>query len=185
VQDISFVCVRPSRTSIVATGITELYTYLNASVQLFMSRKLSQRLVLELCRCACAADGCLAASRLPASAFSLAPTRQMHLGRFWHSHDGFAEAQQSSLAGLQRRLMFIQTQSTPNPSSLMFLPGKPVMESGTKDFSSAREAMASPLATALFRIDGVEGVFYGSDFVTIKVRDNEPGLCSICTAAGL
>ena len=66
--------------------------------------------------------------------------------------------------------MFIQTQSTPNPSSLMFLPGKPVMQSGSKDFQNARDAMASPLAVALFRIDGVEGVFFGSDFVTVKVR---------------
>jgi NFU1 iron-sulfur cluster scaffold homolog, mitochondrial len=73
------------------------------------------------------------------------------------------------VASIQRRNMFIQTQTTPNPSSLMFLPGKPVMENGSKDFSSAREAMSSPLANALFRIDGVEGVFFGSDFVTVKV----------------
>jgi NFU1 iron-sulfur cluster scaffold homolog, mitochondrial len=66
--------------------------------------------------------------------------------------------------------MFIQTQPTPNPSSLMFLPGKQVMEQGSKEFSSMREAMASPLATSLFRIDGVAGVFFGSDFVTVKVR---------------
>ena len=66
--------------------------------------------------------------------------------------------------------MFIQTQSTPNPSNLMFLPGKSLMESGSRDFPNAREAMASPLATALFQIDGVEGVFFGSDFVTVKVR---------------
>lgn len=50
--------------------------------------------------------------------------------------------------------MFIQTQSTPNPSSLMFFPGKPVMEVGSSDFPNARVAMGSPLAKALFRIDG-------------------------------
>lgn len=50
--------------------------------------------------------------------------------------------------------MFIQTQSTPNPASLMFYPGKPVMESGSADFPNARSAMTSPLAKALYGIDG-------------------------------
>jgi len=51
--------------------------------------------------------------------------------------------------------MFIQTQSTPNPLSLMFYPGKPVMEVGSSDFPNARAAMTSPLAKALFGIDGM------------------------------
>ncbi|KAL6494287.1 NifU-like protein 5, mitochondrial [Orobanche gracilis] len=51
--------------------------------------------------------------------------------------------------------MFIQTHSTPNPASLMFYPGKPVMQIGSADFPSARSAMSSPLAKILFRIDGV------------------------------
>lgn len=50
--------------------------------------------------------------------------------------------------------MFIQTQSTPNPSSLMFYPGKPVMEVGSADFPNARSAMNSPLARAVYAIDG-------------------------------
>lgn len=54
----------------------------------------------------------------------------------------------------QRRSMFIETQSTPNPSSLMFYPGKPVMEVGSADFPNARSAMSSPLAKALYGIDG-------------------------------
>lgn len=54
----------------------------------------------------------------------------------------------------QRRTMFIQTQSTPNPSSLMFYPGKPVMEAGSADFPNGRSAMNSPLAKSLFGIDG-------------------------------
>ncbi len=54
----------------------------------------------------------------------------------------------------QRRSMFIQTQSTPNPDSLMFQPGRPVMEIGSSDFPSARSAMQSPLAKALFSVDG-------------------------------
>lgn len=54
----------------------------------------------------------------------------------------------------QRRTMFIQTQSTPNPLSLMFHPGKPVMEVGSADFPNPRSAMNSPLAKSLFAIDG-------------------------------
>ena len=50
--------------------------------------------------------------------------------------------------------MFIETQSTPNPSSLMFYPGKPVMEVGSADFPNARSAMNSPLARALYGVDG-------------------------------
>lgn len=65
------------------------------------------------------------------------------------------------------RSIFIQTQSTPNPSSLMFQPGREVYTEGSKNFSSAREAMVSPLAKRLFAIDGVTNVFFGVDFVTV------------------
>lgn len=71
-----------------------------------------------------------------------------------------------------RRTMFIQTQSTPNPNSLMFVPGQPVMETGSANFTSARESMVSPLAKRLFGVDGVKGVFFGSDFVTVT-KDEE------------
>lgn len=67
-----------------------------------------------------------------------------------------------------RRTMFIETQTTPNPDSLMFLPGQTVLPAGTWDCSSPREAMLSPLAITLFRIDGVSSVFYGSDFITVS-----------------
>jgi Fe-S cluster biogenesis protein NfuA len=70
--------------------------------------------------------------------------------------------------------MFIQTEQTPNPATLKFLPGREVMSSGTANFVSAAEAGRSPLAERLFRIDGVAGVFLGSDFVTItKAEDRE------------
>ncbi|EOY19154.1 NFU domain protein 4 isoform 1 [Theobroma cacao] len=72
----------------------------------------------------------------------------------------------------QRRNMFIQTQSTPNPSSLMFYPGKAVMEVGSADFPNARSAMNSPLAKALYGIDGIARVFFGSDFVTVTKSDD-------------
>lgn len=69
--------------------------------------------------------------------------------------------------------MFIQTQDTPNPNSLKFIPGCPVLEAGTMDFSAARNAFCSPLARQLFRIDGVKGVFFGPDFITITKTDAE------------
>jgi len=63
--------------------------------------------------------------------------------------------------------MFIQTELTPNPETLKFLPGRVVMNEGTAFFQKKSETINSPLATKLFAIDGVSGVFFGSDFVTI------------------
>ncbi|CAA7013204.1 unnamed protein product [Microthlaspi erraticum] len=74
----------------------------------------------------------------------------------------------------QRRTMFIQTQSTPNPSSLMFYPGKPVMEVGSADFPNVRSALGSPLAKSIYAIDGVVRVFFGADFVTVTKSDDVP-----------
>jgi len=63
--------------------------------------------------------------------------------------------------------MFIQTESTPNPATLKFLPGQTVLETGTADFPSAETAGSSPLAERIFAVDGVTGVFFGTDFVTV------------------
>lgn len=63
--------------------------------------------------------------------------------------------------------LFIQTEQTPNPSTLKFLPGRVVMEKGTMDFANAETAAPSPLARRLFAVEGVERVFFGSDFVTV------------------
>lgn len=63
--------------------------------------------------------------------------------------------------------MFIQTESTPNPATLKFLPGQSVLEMGTADFPTADTAGESPLAQRLFAVDGVAGVFFGTDFVTV------------------
>ena len=63
--------------------------------------------------------------------------------------------------------MFIQTESTPNPATLKFLPGQTVLEAGTADFPSADTAGKSPLASRLFAIEGIAGVFFGNDFVTV------------------
>jgi len=68
--------------------------------------------------------------------------------------------------------MDIQIELTPNPSSQKFLPGKIVMEKGTADFRNVDEAKRSPLALNLFKIDGVTGVFFGSDFISITKSDN-------------
>ncbi|WP_316013745.1 NifU family protein [Roseobacter sp. HKCCA0434] len=67
--------------------------------------------------------------------------------------------------------MFIQTESTPNPATLKFLPGQAVMSAGTADFPSAEAAQASPLARRIFAVDGVAGVFFGPDFVTVTKTD--------------
>ena len=67
------------------------------------------------------------------------------------------------------RPMLIETESTPNPATLKFLPGRPVMETGTRDFASPEEAEASPLAQALFTLGDVSGVFFGRDFVSVTI----------------
>ncbi len=69
--------------------------------------------------------------------------------------------------------MFIQTESTPNPATLKFLPGRPVMSEGTADFRDAEAGRNSPLARRLFAINGVSGVFFGSDFVTVTKAKGE------------
>lgn len=63
--------------------------------------------------------------------------------------------------------MFIQTESTPNPRTLKFLPGRDVLGAGSREFASAEAADSSPLAQALFGVDGVERVYLGGDFITI------------------
>ncbi len=62
--------------------------------------------------------------------------------------------------------MFIQTEATPNPATLKFLPGSVVMASGTANFTASDESARSPLAQRLFAIEGVAGVFLGADFIT-------------------
>lgn len=63
--------------------------------------------------------------------------------------------------------MFIQTESTPNPATLKFLPGQTVLEIGTADFPNGEAAAKSPLAQRIFAVGGVTGVFFGADFVTV------------------
>lgn len=67
--------------------------------------------------------------------------------------------------------MFIQTESTPNPATLKFLPGQTVLEMGTADFPSVDAAAKSPLAARIFAVQGVTGVFFGTDFVTVTKAD--------------
>ena len=69
--------------------------------------------------------------------------------------------------------MFIQTEATPNPATLKFIPGKPVLSDGTADFRTQGDAKSSPLATRLFDISGVNGVFLGSDFISVTKGDIE------------
>ncbi len=69
--------------------------------------------------------------------------------------------------------MFIQTEDTPNPLTIKFLPGKEVMKSGTADFKSKDLSQNSPLASRLFDIEGIDGVFLGSDFISVTKKKNE------------
>ncbi|MFV0244118.1 MAG: NifU family protein [Qingshengfaniella sp.] len=70
--------------------------------------------------------------------------------------------------------MFIQTESTPNPATLKFLPGQAVLGTGTADFPSADTAGKSPLAHRIFAVGGITGVFLGSDFITVtKAEDTD------------
>ncbi|HET7167155.1 MAG TPA: NifU family protein [Pseudolabrys sp.] len=69
--------------------------------------------------------------------------------------------------------MFIQTEATPNPATLKFLPGRPVLEGGTLDIQSKDAAAQSPLALRLFDVANVGGVFFGSDFISVTKTDGD------------
>lgn len=69
--------------------------------------------------------------------------------------------------------MFIQTEATPNPATLKFLPGRTVLDEGSADFRAPGEAEDSPLAQRLFAIPGVDGVFFGHDFITITREERD------------
>lgn len=75
--------------------------------------------------------------------------------------------------------MFIETERTPNPATLKFLPGRTVMPSGTADFASPEDAQASPLAAALFGLGDVTGVFFGSDFVAVTKAEGSADWTSL------
>lgn len=70
--------------------------------------------------------------------------------------------------------MFIQTESTPNPSTLKFIPGEPVMGQGAANFARREDAAKSPLADALFHINGVEAVYFGADFISVTKAAEKP-----------
>ncbi|MGE0752294.1 MAG: NifU family protein [Variibacter sp.] len=69
--------------------------------------------------------------------------------------------------------MFIQTEPTPNPATLKFLPGRTVLDKGTLEMRDLGEAAQSPLAERLFGVPGVSGVFFGSDFITVTKADGD------------
>ena len=69
--------------------------------------------------------------------------------------------------------MFIQTEATPNPATLKFIPGKPVLPGSTREYRAADEADECALAQQLFTVSGVSGVFLGQDFITVSKRDGD------------
>src|SRR3979409_1349925 len=84
---------------------------------------------------------------------------------------------ESPRAGLEpatpEQTMFIQTEATPNPATLKFIPGRTVLDGGTMEFANREAATRSPLAERLFGVQGVTSVFYGSDFVTVTKDDSD------------
>src|SRR5271163_26590 len=74
---------------------------------------------------------------------------------------------------MSEKAMFIQTEATPNPATLKFIPGRAVLDSGTMEFIDREAAHRSPLAERLFAVPGVTSVFYGSDFVTVTKDDSD------------
>lgn len=102
------------------------------------------------------------------------------LGRAARAVWGAQRASMNGGGGVQRwrsaigeisRTMFIQTKGTPNAHAVMFLPGREVLRDGTANFPTLRSAGASPLARQLFAVDGVNGIFFGADFVTVTKND--------------
>jgi hypothetical protein len=83
------------------------------------------------------------------------------------------------------QFMLIQTEPTPNPATLKFLPGQTVMTGGTRDFATPEDAEASPLADAIFSTGEVEGVFFGRDFISVTAgpgvewRDLKPAILNV------
>ena len=69
--------------------------------------------------------------------------------------------------------MFIQTEATPNPATLKFMPGQPVLRKGVRDYQDGTSAVDSPLAKRLFEIEGINGVFFGSDFISVTKDDSD------------
>lgn len=70
--------------------------------------------------------------------------------------------------------MFIQTETTPNPNALKFLPGREVSPLATREFRTIDEATASPLAEALFQLEGVDGVLFGADYISVTRHTHAP-----------
>jgi Fe-S cluster biogenesis protein NfuA len=74
---------------------------------------------------------------------------------------------------MPEKIMFIQTEATPNPATLKFIPGRLVLDGGAMEFTNREAATRSPLAERLFDVPGVTGVFYGSDFITVTKKDGD------------
>lgn len=96
--------------------------------------------------------------------------RHLSKNQQWTKVSGVTSA--LPLSASQRRTLFVQTEKTPNPDSLKFLPGVPVLESGTADFATAMSAVSSPLAKKLFRNDGVKRIFLTTDYITITKTED-------------
>ncbi|GFG29633.1 hypothetical protein Cfor_10453 [Coptotermes formosanus] len=104
---------------------------------------------------------------------ALGNKRHYHLNNSWTSQLTVGTPRVLTSV-VPRRSMFIQTQETPNPNCLKFIPGVPVLGSGgTMDFPNGQSAYRSPLCKLLFRIEGVKSIFFGPDFITVTKLDED------------
>ncbi|XP_051946161.1 NFU1 iron-sulfur cluster scaffold homolog, mitochondrial [Xyrauchen texanus] len=91
----------------------------------------------------------------------------------WAAQNHRIQSQKYEIKPFLVRTLSILTQDTPNPRSLKFIPGKPVLGTGTRDFPTSGSAESSPLARDLFQIEGIKSVFYGPDFITLTKTDDD------------
>ncbi|KAI8636078.1 scaffold protein Nfu/NifU N terminal-domain-containing protein [Parasitella parasitica] len=115
--------------------------------------------------------GAIRANMIP-QAMNYGPKRTLLTKNYIWTNRLKAQQAGSLLGRQQVRTMFIQTEQTPNDDSLKFIPGVPVLGSGSAEFLDVRSSMKSPLAKQLFHIDGIAGVFFGPDFITISKEES-------------
>jgi Fe-S cluster biogenesis protein NfuA len=94
-------------------------------------------------------------------------------GRSYHLYLNLDLTRIARFAPREELAMFIQTEETPNPATLKFLPGRAVLPGEPRDFRSHEDAVVSPLAERIFSVEGVSGVFLGQDFVTVTKQGSD------------
>merc|ERR1712168_55660 len=150
------------------TQIKNIKLHIVTDIKVYQIGKMAAK---EVCTRLCRLSSCMIISRGMCKLLTTPNSR--HFSSMRNSPSTFLKCSFPAVAQVQHRNMFIRTQETPNPNSLKFIPGCEVLESGTMDFPSPSHGYRSPLARLLFRINGVKGVFFGKDFITITRTEDE------------